>query len=146
MATAMEQRVAVRISENDQRLMRTMLKLPEDGTLPQSVLDRYAALRSYTDRIGLTHLSGEALALVCLHSQQPVEPDPLAWFTDRWKSGELKNGSVLSVLWRDEWVPCTIVNFNAQSNKVSFLMASDPVERDLPLKRFSLPTPVNAAR
>lgn len=123
-----------------------MLKLPEDGTLPQGVLDRYRGIRAFTDRIGLTHLSGEALALVCLLSQQPTEPDPFAWFTDRWKSGELSRGSELSVLWRDEWVPCTLVGFNAQSNKVSFLLTSDPVERDLPLKRFSLSTPVTAAR
>lgn len=144
MATVQEE--VRQIPENDQRLIRTMLRLDDDGTLPRGVVDAYWSLKTLTDRVGITHMSGEALAMICWMSKHTTPSDPFDWFKSRWKDGSLAVGSPISVLWRDKWVTASIQNYNPQSGKVAFVLDNDPNERELPLERFSLPTAVHSTR
>lgn len=95
------------LDDNDVRLAKRMLGLPEQGPepLPKDFLESYIAVRKLLSGIGVGRLSAENIAIIAHFSKQAAPPDHAQqWLVDLIRSNTLKTNAPVLVDFRNEVV------------------------------------------
>lgn len=121
------------LNDNDVRLAKQMLGMPQQGPepLPKAFLDSYIAVRKLLVGVGATRLSAENIAIIAHFSKQAAPPDHAQqWLIDLIRTNTLKTNAPLWVDFRNDVVEGKYVSADIAKNVI--VLDIDGQERSFP--------------